>query len=85
MIQQLDPPLPLLTPKGEGLAHFIIDYGVEQNLMFVVFLNENGECWTYDTRNVRMTKNITMGRLNVPASIGELVAAPRLNGNGRAH
>lgn len=66
MIQQLDPPLPMMTPKGEGLAHFIIDYGVEQNLMFTVFLNDNGECWTFDTRNVRMSKNITLGRVNVP-------------------
>jgi hypothetical protein len=65
MIQQLDVPLPMITPKGSGLAHFIIDYGIEHNLMFVVFLHENGECWTFDTRNVRMEKNVTIGRLEV--------------------
>jgi hypothetical protein len=66
VIQQLQTPLPMITPKGEGLAHFVIDYGVEHNLMFVVFLDENGECWTFDTRNVRMAKNLTLGRVNVP-------------------
>ncbi len=53
------------TPKGAGLAHFLIDYGVEHNVMFVVFLDENGECWTFDTTNVRMAKNISFGRVNV--------------------
>jgi hypothetical protein len=66
MIQQLDPPLPMTTPKGPGMAHFVVDYGIEQNLMFTVFLDNNGECWTFDTRNVRMAKNITLGRVNVP-------------------
>ena len=66
MIQQLNPPLPMVTPKGNGLAHFIIDYGVEHNLMFTVFLDDNGECWTFDTCNVRMAKNITLGRVDVP-------------------
>jgi hypothetical protein len=27
MITQLNPPLPMVTPKGEGWAHFLIDYG----------------------------------------------------------
>ncbi len=65
MLQQLNPPLPMVTPKGSGLAHFAIDYGIEQNLMFVVFLDDTGECWTFDTRNVRMAKNITLGRVEV--------------------
>ncbi len=55
----------MITPKGPGLAHFIIDYGIEHNLMFVIFLHANGECWTFDTRNVRMEKNVTIGRVEV--------------------
>ncbi len=27
MIQQLNPPLPLMTPKGKAWAHLVIDYG----------------------------------------------------------
>jgi len=27
MLSQLNPPLPLLTPKGKAWAHLVIDYG----------------------------------------------------------
>ena len=36
MITQLNPPLPLETSKGPGLAHFVIDYGAEADLLWVV-------------------------------------------------
>lgn len=62
MIKQLDPPIPLLTPKGEGLAHLVIDYGPEHNLLWVVFLDDTGECWTYQNSDIRAQQNITMGR-----------------------
>ncbi len=62
MILQLSPPLPVNTPKGEGLAHFLTDYGPEHDLMWTVFLNDSGECWTFSNRKIRATKNITMGR-----------------------
>ncbi|MEQ1612172.1 MAG: hypothetical protein ABL904_05425 [Hyphomicrobiaceae bacterium] len=65
MILQLDPPIPLTTPKGNGVAHFVIDYGAEFNLMWTVFLDDNGECWTFDNREVRACKNITLGRRQV--------------------
>jgi hypothetical protein len=32
MLVQLNPPLPLETPKGAGWAHFVIDYGPESAL-----------------------------------------------------
>lgn len=62
MILQLNPPIPLNTPRGEGLAHLVTDYGPEHDLMWTVFINETGECWTYSNREVRAVKNITMGR-----------------------
>ena len=62
MILQLNPPLPVVTPKGEGLAHLIIDYGVEHNLFWVVFIDATGECWTYPNMDIRAQKNITLGR-----------------------
>lgn len=61
-ILQLDPPLPVSTPKGDGLAHLVIDYGAEHNLLWVVFLDETGECWTYKNPDIRAQQNITMGR-----------------------
>jgi hypothetical protein len=59
---QLNPPLPLATPKGEGFAHFLIDYGPESDLYWTVFITSTGEIWTFANREVRATKNITLGR-----------------------
>ncbi len=63
MILQLNPPLPVLTPKGPGMAHIVIDYGVEHNLMWVVFIDATGECWTYPNMDIRAQKNVTLGRV----------------------
>ena len=62
MIVQLNPPLPLDTPKGSGIAHFLIDYGAEFDLYWTVFLDDSGECWTFSNREIRAQKNQTMGR-----------------------
>jgi hypothetical protein len=59
---QLNPPLPLNTPKGEGFAHFLIDYGPESDLYWTVFITASGEIWTFANREVRASKNITLGR-----------------------
>ena len=62
MLTQLNPPLPLTTSKGDGLAHFVIDYGPETHLMWVVFMDADGACWTVPNPEVRMRQNWTMGR-----------------------
>lgn len=63
MIVQLNPPIPLDTPKGSGIAHFLIDYGIEHDNYWVVFLDESGECWTYSNKEIRASKNVTYGRI----------------------
>jgi hypothetical protein len=60
MILQLDPIIPLNTPKGKGMAHLVIDYGEGHNLLWVCFLDENGECWTFRNDQVRLQPNPTM-------------------------
>jgi hypothetical protein len=64
MLTQLNPPLPLITPKGKAWAHIVIDYGQEHDLLWVCFQDETGECWTWGNRDVRIQENITMGRTN---------------------
>jgi hypothetical protein len=59
---QLNPPLPMETPKGSGLAHFVIDYGPEAHLLWGVFLDEGGACWTVPNPEVRMQSNWTFNR-----------------------
>ncbi len=62
MLLQLNPPIPLDTPKGKGLAHVLIDYGAEHNLLWVVFLDDGGECWTFSNQEIKGQTNRTMGR-----------------------
>lgn len=61
---QLNPPIPMNTPKGEGFAHILIDYGPESDLYWTVLITETGEIWTCANRYVRASKNITLGRTN---------------------
>jgi hypothetical protein len=61
---QLNPPLPMNTPKGEGFAHILIDYGPESDLYWTVLITGTGEIWTFANREVRASKNITLGRVS---------------------
>jgi hypothetical protein len=69
MFTQLNPPLPLDTPKGSGLAYGVIDYGPDFDLLWVVFDDATGECWTWPNPKIRAVKNITMGRRTETAPI----------------
>lgn len=62
MILQLNPPLPLETPQGKAWAHFIIDYGLEHDLLWVCFQDETRDCWTWSNKQIKIQKNITVGR-----------------------
>jgi hypothetical protein len=66
MLTQLNPPLPLLTPKGKAWAHLVIDYGPEADLMWVCFQDQDGACWTWSNRDVRIQANATLGRVTPP-------------------
>lgn len=60
---QLNPPLHMQTSKGPGYAHFLIDYGPESELLFVVFLDAGGACWAERQKEVRLSENYSLGRL----------------------
>ena len=62
MLTQLDPSLPLDTPKGAGYAVAVIDYGLEHSLLWVVALNDTGEIWCVPNSKVRMQTNWSAGR-----------------------
>ena len=65
MILQLNPNIPLTTPKGDGLAVALIDYGEDHDLKWVVIQTDTGEIWTWNNDKVRGVKNITQGRTNI--------------------
>jgi hypothetical protein len=75
---QLNPPIPLLTPKGEALAHVLIDYGAEFDLLWVCFQHDTGECWTWSNPQIRGPKNITMSRKNISPLASAATAAKPL-------
>lgn len=69
-IHRIDPPMWVEvvggdTPKGLGLAHFLMDYGAEQNLVWQVVMQDAphaGESWCVENPNVRFCRNMTYGR-----------------------
>lgn len=83
MLTQIEP-LPVTTPRGPGYAHFVIDYGMEHNLQWVVFLNSDGQCWTFCNPEIRLSPNHTLGRLPVKppfppgAQPGQVYTAPNI-------
>lgn len=63
MLTQLNPYIPLDTPKGPGYAFAILDYSQEHDLIFVCAIDATGEIWSFPNKEVRFQKNITMGRI----------------------
>lgn len=59
MMLQLNPPIPLKTPKGNAWATALIDYGPQWDLLWVTFIEQTGECWTFRNPEVRQGKNYT--------------------------
>jgi hypothetical protein len=62
MMLQLDPTIPMMTPKGPGYALFVVDYSQEHHLMWVVALDDGGEIWMFENPQVRVQSNFTLGR-----------------------
>jgi hypothetical protein len=61
MMTRCMPPLPLETPFGRGMAEFVIDYGPDWHLLWVVFIDSTGECRTVQNPDIRLQRNETLG------------------------
>jgi hypothetical protein len=59
---QLNPQVPLITPKGKAWAIAILDYSQEHDLMWVCFQDDTGECWTWRNKDIKIQNNVTIGR-----------------------
>ena len=64
MIIEIEQMLWLQTPKGQGIAKFLIDRGPESDLEWVCFIHETKEIWTFSNWDVRVSDNITLGRVS---------------------
>ena len=65
MFSQLQTPIPLQTPKGKAWAVAVIDYGPHWDLLWVTFIHDTGECWTFNNKDIRQEENFTFG-INAP-------------------
>ena len=52
MMLQLNPPIPVETPLGEGWAHLVIDYSLDFNSVWVVFLSDSGMIKHFDSNDL---------------------------------
>lgn len=55
--QQLNPPIPMVTPLGHGLAYFI--WGEDRLVWYGVFQHETGENWWWLNNHVRLVPSIS--------------------------
>lgn len=63
MLTQLNPSIPMDTPKGRGFAIAVIDYGIEHSLLWVVAIDKTREIWCVPNADVRMQVNWSAGRV----------------------
>jgi hypothetical protein len=60
MIHEFKNTLWVMTPHGEGLALLLIDYGIQQNTVWVVANKSDGRIRHYDSNQIRLAKNHTI-------------------------
>lgn len=77
-MMQLNPPLPLQTPRGEGWAHLATWNSLEHSIYWTVFLDD-GSIWTFRNEEVRACKNTTAERPN-PEKLGQQSPKPEWYG-----
>jgi hypothetical protein len=63
MIHEIKQLIWLQTPKGQAIAKFILDNGPESDLMWVCFIQDSHEIWTFSNWDVRTVDNVTLGRV----------------------
>ena len=59
LIHEVKQILWVTTPHGDGIVLFIMDYGPQENTIFVVALEKDGIIKHYNSNNVRLCKNDT--------------------------
>lgn len=65
---QLNPTIPLRSPKASGEAVAVIDMSLEHDLMWVVIDDTTGQVWTVPNRDVRAYANYSAGRNLTPGA-----------------
>ena len=56
--------LEVMTIKGKGRIWLVTEYGSEIEKIFTVVINDTGDIWEFKNKDVKVTKNNTMGGYN---------------------
>lgn len=70
MILQLNPPIHVSTPLGEGDALLVIDYSCHLNSVWVVWLFADGRVNHFDSSDIRVMGNAMYGIPDPPHTAG---------------
>ena len=64
MFTQLNPYIPMyvVDRKTTGQAIGVIDYSKDDDLLWVIILDDTNEIWCVNNQNVRGVKNYSFGR-----------------------
>lgn len=58
---RVKPALWFHTPMGDARAHWMI-VEEEQDILWICFMQDSGECRTFSNQNIRLMSNDTIGR-----------------------
>ena len=81
MITQLRDPIHVITPRGKGWCHFLLDYGVNADVIWGTVLDNGGECWWCPNHLIRVSGNWSIGQ---KAGELETTRAPKTGDAGAA-
>lgn len=59
-IHEIQQVLWVTTPHGDGVALFLMDYGVQHNTIWVVALEDCGSVKHYDSNQIKLCPNHTL-------------------------
>lgn len=62
MIHEFTNRIEVITPKGDGIILYLIDYGHETDTIYTVIINATGELWQYTHSQIIVKPNITFKR-----------------------
>jgi hypothetical protein len=94
---QLNPPLVRVIvggpgwagPTGKGVANLVEPGHRDDDIVWIIDLDENGQTWCVPNRYVRAPRNITYGRKSEPdkpraSKVTTNAKRSRINGNGHS-
>jgi hypothetical protein len=62
MIHEFTNRIEVITPKGNGIILYLIDYGHETDTIYTVIINSTGEMWQFTHKDIIVKPNITFRR-----------------------